>query len=172
MQDIFSFLSKVKNLKNNNIEIVDYRIKLLAQEKLFIFEKKKSNDYIFIILLRINYDLYSYIFFVNNSDYPFDNIDSFLSEKIILNNSVSYTSEKRKQKILFDNGYIQIKYIDEELGFNFDAIEIIKQLKEQIIDLDSINFSKCETFNICIDDLCEFIPYLNKLQNNMLVHCS
>ena len=166
VRDILNFFSKVKNLKNNYIDNVDYRIKLLVQEKLIIFENKKSYDYIFILLLRINYDLYSYIFFVNNSDFTFDSINSFLSEKIIPNNAASYTSEKRKQKVLFDNSSVQIKYIDEELGFNFDSIKIIELLKKQIISLDSINFCKCKTFNICIDDLYELIPYLSMLQNN------
>ena len=171
--NILNFICKVKDFRNDDKENVGYKIKLLAMEEIFAYETKKRNSYLFIIHLRINYNLNSYIFLLKNADTPLENIDSFFNKINISNknksdNSASYIAENIKKMVLFEDLpnkiKIKIKYPEEIADLYCNEIKIIEELKENNFDLNSVQFYESKEFKIRKEDLYKIIKNLQWLQ--------
>ena len=173
--NILSFICKVKDLRNTHKKNVCYKIKLLAIEEIFADETKKRNkrnNFLFIIHLRINYDLNSYIFLLKNADTSFENIDSFFYYNIISNkdksdNSAYYIAEKIKIMVLFEDpsNKITIKY-PEKRAIYCKEIKIIEELKENNFNLSSVQFYESKEFKIEKENLYVIIENLQKFQKD------
>ena len=171
--NILNFIKKVKDFRDDYKENVAYKIKLLAMEDIFADKTKKRNNFLFIIHLRINYDLNSYIFLLKNTDTSFKDIDSFFYNNIsninISDNSASYISENIKKMVLFEgpSNKIKIKYPEERADLFYDEIKIIEQLRENNFDLSSVQFYECKEFKkIKQENIYEIIKNLEMLQGN------
>ena len=66
LKNLQNFICKLNTFQTKNISNVNYMIKLLAKEEIFeIYNSEEveiTNDYLFIVLIRCDNDLYSYIF--------------------------------------------------------------------------------------------------------------
>ena len=121
-------------------------IKLLAKEEIFEIynseEIETTNDYLFIVLIRIDNDLYSYIFLLEKTFYPLNQIITFFKDR-----NIKYKHEQIILRVLSKN---LLKIIE-----NISSLE----------DINSCNFYFTKKVKLDKeDDLVQLINYLGQIQ--------
>ena len=164
LKNLQNFICKLNTFQTKNISNVNYMIKLLAKEEIFEIynseEIETTNDYLFIVLIRIDNDLYSYIFLLEKTFYPLNQIITFFKDR-----NIKYKHERIILRVLSKNLNTKIDYKDLSIkDYNIDALKIIENISS-LEDINSCNFYFTKKVKLDKeDDLEQLINYLEQIQ--------
>jgi len=129
LNKLINFIKKLNKFQTQNISNANYKIKILAKEEVFGLEENQiTADYLFIVLLRCNKNLYSYIFLLENSNFSLNNIIHILKKR-----SIKFESDKIKKRVLSKSLNIKIDHqnlVSEIVDFNSFKTEENLSLEE------------------------------------------
>lgn len=128
LNNLKNLMSKLNKLYLKYIGNLFYKIKILFKEEILSLEEnKKKYDYVFIILIRSNHEIYSYVFLLEKSKSPLDDIKKFLKDR----NITAYEIEEIKKRVLSRNLDIKIDYIDySSILIPFEEVKKFPDLKD------------------------------------------
>ena len=162
LDKLINFLKKLNKFETKNISNASYKIKILAKEEVFGLEENQiTADYLFIVLLRCNKNLYSYIFLLENSNSSLNDIILILKER-----SIKFESDKIKKRVLSKTLNIKIDHqnlVSEVVYFNSFKTEENLSLEELYLN-NYYSTKKVKLVNQ--DDLKNLIILLEQINCN------
>jgi len=157
LDDLKNLMRKLNKFQITYISNASYKIKILLKEEIIgLIEDQIKYDYLFIFLIRCNYEIYSYIFLLENSDSNLEEIIKFLKYSGI----TAYKYEQIKKRVLSRKLKFKIDYEDYSFCIiPLETLKIFEDLKNKInlenylSKKEEINYTSEDDLNILYDNL-------------------